>query len=127
MIKNKQNHADSKQETSSNIRGGVYIYISLFMVSLIIVFATLYFPKTFNDPNKLLNIACGLPFSFLTFSSSRSLPDHSSTDSCIRWLGEGWFEGNVQFLWLSFIMNITAAFGLLVLVFHILNMANAKK
>ena len=102
-------HTKDERITSNSIPGKVYI--SLIIFSIVLVLATVYLPKTFNDPNKLLGVACGFPSPFLTFNSSRSLPDHAWTDSCIWWLGEGWIEGNVQFLWLSFFMNVVLVFG----------------
>lgn len=111
----------NKKSTFSNIHiGRINIFLSIFVLSIIIVFATVYLPKTFNDPNALLNVKCGYPYSFMTFNSNRSLPDYAWTDSCIWWLGEGWYDGHVQFLLLWFLLDLIIVFGILFTSYHVL-------
>lgn len=96
-------------------------------LSLFLVFASLYIPKTFNDYNELNNVTCGFPFPFTTFISSRALPDYAWTESCIWWLGEGGRVARGQFLWLPFFMDIAIVFSLLTLAFNAMQLINKKR
>lgn len=88
------------------------------VISILLVFASLYFPKTINDYNSLNNITCGYPFSFATFMSHKALPDYAWTNSCIGWLGSPRDWGGVRFLWLPLVVNVAIVFCLVVGIFY---------
>ena len=102
------------------------IHIIFLALSLFLVFASLYLPKTFNDYNALNNVACGYPFPFVTFISHRALPDYAWTDNCINWLGEPGRAARLQILWLSFFVNVAIVFVLLFGAFRVIQLIRPK-
>ncbi len=102
------------------------IHLFFLAFSLLIVFASLYLPKTFNDYNELVRVSCGWPMPFITFTSHRALPDYAWTENCIGWLPGApmdWGgDTNIKFFWLPFFLNIAMVFSLLTLAFNALQL-----
>lgn len=105
-------------------------YFIFLILSLFLVLASLYLPKTFNDYNDLNYIVCGWPEPFITFASHRGLPDYAWTKECIGWLAgppmDWGGDTYLRFLWLPFFLNIALVFSLLTLVFRATQLINKK-
>lgn len=103
-------------------------HLIILALSLFIVFASLYLPKTFNDYNELQNIKCGWPLFFIE--------GHSNYDPPLPWQSSctGSFGGTAMdqgalrdFLWLPFFLNVALVFSLLTLAFHAMQLINQKR
>jgi len=77
------------------------IYIVFFILSIIIVFATIYLPKTFYNQNDMNNVRCGFPLEFFVYSGESS-PPYPWTDSCIYGMPYG---PPKHFIWTSFFID----------------------
>lgn len=79
------------------------------LLSSIIVFATLYLPKTIYEPNEQRHITCGAPFQFLKITSYAN-PPLPLEQSCIGWIDSP-MDTPKTFLWGKFFMNVTIFFS----------------
>lgn len=98
-------------------RNGHAKYLVSVLLSIFLVFATLYLPKTINttqDIKGLNNIACGWPLSFVIFDSA-SNPPPIWTVSCIGWSGSP-MDTQKHILWLPFLVNVSLV-GTIIWVF----------
>lgn len=80
------------------------------IISIIIVFSTLNFPKTINEHNQLNRITCGYPYIFITYTSYKAFPDYAETKACIGWMGNP-METPKKILWEAFFINVTIVLG----------------
>lgn len=78
------------------------IYIVIFVLSIVIVFTTLYLPKTFYNQNDFNNVRCGFPLEFFVYSSGDS-PPYPWTADCIYGIPYGPPQ---QFIWSLFFIDV---------------------
>ncbi len=90
-------------------------YIVIFVLSIILVFATLYLPKTFYNQNDFNNVRCGFPFEFFVYSSAVSPPLPWSAD-CLYGTPQG---APKQFIWSSFFIDVGIVYAVLWLFWKI--------
>lgn len=111
----------SKSSSSHAKKIAGFSLIAIF--SIIIVFASLYLPKTFYNQNDMNNVRCGFPLEFFVYSSGDS-PLYPWTQSCIDGLDYG---PPKQFIWPSFFIDVGIVYIVLWLFCKIVKKNNLSK
>lgn len=100
-----------------------YIHSVFILLSVILVFSTLYLPKTFYGQNDFSNVKCGFPLEFFVYSSAVSPPLPWSA-GCLYGTPQG---APKQFLWLSFFIDLGIVYLILFSLLKIYKLIRHKK
>jgi hypothetical protein len=95
--------------------------------SIIIVLATLNFPKTINEPNQQSNMTCGWPMPFMVVDGNTPPSYYPWTASCISW-GGNIMDTEKEFFWMPFLTNVVLTFSVILAgVLLLMRLSNVKK
>lgn len=103
------------------MKGAVYMYIVVLILSLLFFLASVTFPITVYSKTDLFKVKIGWPLAFVV-QDQRTYPPQFPSQTCLYSV----WENPTQILWLQFLLNIAIVFGAIILGLNLIKVISTK-